>query len=91
VSNRVPNLDAMPADDLMRFWLVHQRGNRKRARELFPDTPALYTRVAANLANYASNKATAMQCRLRGDVQAATIYERICDDIYGRLPEWARW
>ena len=43
------------------------------------------------LLNYASNKATAIGCRSRGEIGWALMYEGICDDIYKRLPDWARW
>jgi len=83
------NLDCMLADELMTFWLKHQRG--RKYRELFPLGGPGTKRAAGDLANYASNKATAMQCRLRGDIQAAFIYETICDRIYTGLPASARW
>lgn len=47
--------------------------------------------TAREIAAYADNKAVAMECRLRGDIPAALVYEKICDDIYARLPEFARW
>jgi hypothetical protein len=91
MENNVPNLDAMPHDELMTFWATYQRSGRKRAIELFGQKREGYTRVASDLANYASNKATAMGCRVRGDIQTALMYEGICDRIYKSLPEWARW
>jgi hypothetical protein len=84
-----PNLDCQSSDDLMAFWLRHQRG--RKVRELFPAGGKGTRRATADLANYASNKATAQDCRLRGDIKAALIYEGICDRIYDRLPEFARW
>lgn len=86
------NFDAMEPDDLMAFWL---KTNRVRpiteARQYFPDRPTGYVRIFKDLGNYASNKATAMRERSKGHIQAAEIYERICDDIYKRLPVYARW
>lgn len=38
--------------------------------------------AASALSNYAWNKATACDCRSRGDTRAALIYESICDRIY---------
>jgi hypothetical protein len=32
-----------------------------------------------------------MYCRERGDITGAKVYELICDGIYERLPEHARW
>lgn len=85
------NLDGLTTDPdtLMRWWATHQRG--RNARELFPSRRAGYRRATADLANYAANKSTAMSCRLRGDISTAEVYEHICERIYRRLPEWARW
>jgi hypothetical protein len=85
------NLDCMTADALTSFWQQYRKPSRKMAADLFGGTPEGYIRAAKDVANYASNKATAMQCRMRGDMQAAGIYERICERIYEDLPEFARW
>lgn len=86
--NTVPNLDSMQSDELMEFWMRHQRGRGYKL--LFP-TGGKGTRIATgDLAAYAANAATARSCRLRGDIRAALIYERICDNIYSDLPDWAR-
>lgn len=85
-----PNLDGYNKDTLMDFWNVARHG-RKMAKLLFSGKPKNYVKVTQTLANYASNKATAMACRERGDIQAALIYEKICNNIYTDLPEWARW
>lgn len=84
----VPNLDAMSADDLMSFWATHQRGCNRAALGLSGPNSVNTT---GDLACYASNKATAISCRLRGDINAATMYEGIADRIYQRLPAAARW
>jgi len=85
------NLDDMPggADALLSFWHKHQAG--RAYRELFPEGGEGTKRAAADLASYASNKATAMQCRARGDIGAALTYEGICERIYAALPAFARW
>lgn len=90
--SNVPNLDAMEPDELMAFWKRYHRVGGKAARELFGDDIGAtgYVTAARNLAHYASNKATAIQCRLRGDITTAIMYERICDDIYARLPSFAK-
>jgi hypothetical protein len=92
-TSNVPNLDAMSRDDLMSFWLKYHRPGRKAVVELFPDRKprdGSYQAVV-DLACYASNKATAMSCRLRGDINSAMMYEGIADRIYDGLPEIARW
>lgn len=85
------NLDCMigGADSLMSFWQWHQNGRRYRL--LFPEGGKGTKRAAAGLANYASNKATAMRCRARGDIASAQMYENICERIYVGLPESAKW
>lgn len=82
------NLDCMDEGDLMRFWFVNQNG--RTARKLYPGVRGA-RRAVANLANYASNKATAMQCRARGDISGAEYYENICERIYRDIPTYARW
>lgn len=73
----------------MDFWNKHQGG--RKHRELFPAGGKGTRKATADLANYASNKATAMGCRLRGDIEGALMYEAICDRIYQGLPDFARW
>ena len=89
MSEHVPNLDCMEDDDLMGFWLRHQRG--RKARDIFPNGGKGTRTATGDLAAYAVNKATAMSCRIRGDIRAALIYEKICEDIYDGLPDSARW
>ncbi|WP_372395281.1 hypothetical protein ABMY26_06645 (plasmid) [Azospirillum sp. HJ39] len=94
--NNIPNLDAMTREELMEFWRKWQRdGSRKEAAAMLGcskgERPVGYIKAADNLANYACNKATAMGLRLEGKIQAAVDYESICDRIYQRLPEHARW
>ncbi len=86
------NLDALDQEELWTFWSA-AKGVRpvKAARELFPERPKGYVTAFRSLGNYAANKATAMSCRLAGDVNAALTYERIADRIYAELPEFARW
>jgi len=83
------NLDCMEPDELMAFWSRHQRG--RQYRELFPDGGKGTRRATADLANYASNIATAKRCRLRGDIETALMYEKIADRIYESLPSFAQW
>lgn len=84
-----PNLDALSADELMAFWMRYQSG--RQYRELFPVQVPGRKRATADLANYASNKATAIGCRLRGDISTALMYEDIADRIYAGLPTWSKW
>lgn len=84
----VPNLDAMNADELMTFWMHHQRGRNRKELGLSGRNSMNTT---GDLACYASNKATAISCRLRGDITAAQVYEQICDGIYKTLPSEVKW
>jgi hypothetical protein len=88
------NLDDDPGgrDYLMAFWARYNWPGRVKLRELFPDAKPRdgSFQAAVDLACYASNKATAIACRLRGDVNAALIYEGICDRLYAELPDWAK-
>lgn len=83
------NLDCVSAEELWAFWREHSGGRAYRV--LFPAGGTGTKRATADLACYASNKATAMSCRLRGDIQAAQMYEGICDRIYRKLPGFAAW
>ena len=82
-------LDGADADSLMAFWNRYQRG--RHYRDFFPGGGKGTKRATADLANYASNKATAMGCRARGDAAGALMYEGIADRIYKGLPPAARW
>ena len=46
---------------------------------------------ANDLSAYAWNKKTAMECRERGDIKAALIYENICDRVYSGMNESDKW
>jgi hypothetical protein len=47
--------------------------------------------VFSRLAAYCEHKRQARKYRLAGDIECALSHERICDDHYKRLPEWAKW
>lgn len=87
------NLDGFTnPKELWEFW-KSASGVRPiaTARKLFPTRPRGYVRATKDLGNYAVNKATAMRCRLDGGINTALIFEDICDTIYDRLPEYAKW
>lgn len=89
--NQIPNFDAMPESELMDFWSRYHRPTRKDAEALIGDRRKGFTTIAATLASYACNKAVAMGCRAKGDIQAAEVYEHACELSYQRLPEDLRW
>jgi hypothetical protein len=87
-----PNLDGVAPSELWEFWSATNSVRPIRmARRLFPDRPKGYVAVTRNLGCYASNRATAMKCRAEGKISIALDYEAICDRIYDRLPEYAKW
>lgn len=85
------NLDSETPEMLWEFW---KRTNSVRpisfAKQLFPNREKGYVRATKDLGCYASNKATAMSCRLEGKIDSAIVYENICDRIYNELPSWAK-
>lgn len=91
MATEIPNFDTMAPAELMKFWRKYTRPRRKDAAALLGGVRPLYTVIASQLANYACNKATAISCRNKGDVQAAEIYERCCELIYDELPRDLRW
>lgn len=91
ISNNVPNLDCMETNELWEFWKINRRPGRIQSAALFPDKPKGYVSATNDLSCYASNKATAQKLRLEGNISTAIMYENICDSIYNRLPEWAKW
>lgn len=86
------NLDAESVDALWTFWSrVNAEPVRAARSMLGTNRPKGYVAAVHALGNYAANKATAIQCRLRGDISGALMYEDIADCIYDKLPSWARW
>jgi len=81
------------ADMLWAMGRYIERNSKKVAKILFPWRPKGYVRATKDLGRYAENKATAMRCRLPGGtgVVAAQGYELICDQIFEKLPPFARW
>ena len=90
--SNVPNLDCIAESELLAFATFYENiRNRYDAAELIGDKRKGYMNHARNLGHYARNKHVAMQCRARGDIQAAQNYEKICEMIYYRLPADLRW
>lgn len=88
-----PCLDdfTLDQDKMMDVWAAIHFNPVICGRILFPDRPPRYVSVTQDLGSYASNKATAMRCRIEGNIQSAIVYETICNRIYENLPDWARW
>jgi len=63
-----------------------------------PELTAFYERTRTDkdnavraLATYANMKRTAMQCRVRGRLMQAQMFEEMCDEVYSKLPDEFRW
>lgn len=91
MSKSAPNLDAQSPGALRVFAERIQRDPLTAGQAIFPEMPRGYDRATCKLGAYASNKAVAMECRLRGDILAAQTYETICERLYSELPDFARW
>jgi hypothetical protein len=74
------NLDTMSPSELREFasWIKTWKTRLSGA-------------VCGELSTYASYKARAIELRLSGQISVAQKLEDACDDIYARLPAWARW
>jgi hypothetical protein len=86
-----PNLDCMTDSDLAAFAESPLREPVRKARAMFPERPRGYVTARYDLNHYAWNLKAARYCRTRGDITGAQVYEDICERIYARLPEFARW
>ena len=78
----VPNLDCLPLAEL--------RAVEAQLDDL-RDQPGPDADAYAELWRYARLRIRAMVYRQAGAVDAANDLEALCDAIWTRLPEWARW
>lgn len=87
-----PNLDCLNVAELRELTKL-TTGNRpiNTARALFPNNVVGRVRAVKDINAYAWNKITARWCREAGDIESALKYELICERIYQRLPDFARW
>lgn len=85
-----PNLDAMDGDDLVEFAMIADDYPVAAAAKMFGD---FYDRMNARrlLVNYAWHKVQAIGYRLDGNIPDALRYEAVCQTIYDRFPEIAKW
>jgi hypothetical protein len=92
VANNVPNLDATTADQLKSFITMYRNPRPQEAVHLTGiSEPEMAMEAAKLLAVYATNKAHAMESRLKGDIGDALRHEEECDKIYERLPDSLKW
>lgn len=89
------NLDALPEEDLGKFWMLYREPELDTLRkllpaELFPDEEQAMD-IAATLAAYAMAKKCAIGLRLAGAIDRAQVYESHCDIYYQELPEEVKW
>lgn len=69
----------------MKLWHAIYLHPRKMGKKLFGAKKGA-TSWARAISGLASNKATAISCRLDGEIRSASIYETIVDQIYDRSP-----
>ena len=84
------NFDCMEIDELTNWAKDHQNPTIKQCVAIFPQRKNVIP-IVRLLSQYASNKAEAMTHRSSGNINDALMYERMCDTLYNRLPEFARW
>lgn len=90
--DNVPNLDGMNNDELLVFVAQANSDCVKMAKELFPHRHQGECVIhVVNLADYALQKAEAQACRAIGEIELALSLEKNCDEIYSKLPKFARW
>jgi hypothetical protein len=87
IEYEIPNLDGMTTEELLEWVKALGHGARP---DIFKNGKGSI-RATIELRNYGWNKLTAMKLRLTGNIETAMQYEAICESIYSRLPEWARW
>ncbi len=86
------NLDAMEPEELDAIAAAFHINPPQGIQELFPDNPTGPMRAVAagQLADYALTKARAIRARRRGKILTAQVHEARCDEIYRRLPGFAK-
>ena len=82
------NLDCESREYLRELW---DKKGKQNAADCFPDKPRGYIKAFNDYRAYAINKVCAIDCRLKGDIASAINYERMCDNIYNSLPDFAQW
>ena len=90
------NLEGMTDGELGDFWADFHIPSKTKLNKLWPGgkLPAglKETKEAlATLAAMALDIKIAREARLKGEIQAAVVYEGHADGRYKRLPAWARW
>jgi len=91
MNNKVPNLDALSADELKHFFARKPGRLLDQARDLFPDLPEGYFKAYKRLRDYARSKHSALELRSKGNIMLAKQMEEHMDHLYKQLPKWARW
>jgi hypothetical protein len=89
--SHVPNLDALPSDELKHFFTRKPGRLLDQARDLFPDLRVGYFIAYKQLLRYARSKHSAIELRSKGNIMMAQQMEEHMDRIYKQLPKWARW
>lgn len=91
MGNHIPNMDATPAEDLIRWGLEHHNASPTVAAHVLPGRPADYQQTVQRLGAYAMLQAVAMSRRAAGDILLAQRIEQQLDWLYAQLPPYAQW
>ena len=91
ILNLLEIMESQNKDALWVFWELVHNHPKKLAVRLFPTKPRGYVTATVDLSHYACNKSVAINERLKGNIQVAQVYEKICENIYKILPDFARW
>lgn len=92
----VPNFNAIRVNERTPRALADLAGLIKShpvicGRVLFHGRPKGYVRATRAIGVYATNLGAAIECRLKGEVDWAELYERSANQIHSKLPKFARW
>lgn len=105
-NSSVPNLDEMTVSELQEFcgvtlspprfahgvlYRLPSTGITQLANKLFPSKPDRYLVITIDVLQYAAHKAILLECQRLGLDTEGLAHEKLCDFIYNRLPDYARW
>jgi len=80
MTEELDNLDSVTIEYLWKLYKEIDSNVRVSAKKY-----GLTVRDAKSYRAYAVNKATAMTCRIEGEINTALEYERICDRLYNQM------
>lgn len=85
------DLDSFTQEELKKFIDDYEKDAHQLALELFPSKDFAFVTVTKHLYEYSKNKLQAINNRLNGKIDTALHFEKLCDDIYQQLQDYAKW